>query len=550
MGDLVGIGHGSGEVERGEVVEVVTLGKTLTSLFKGLGITQAAYGVRVGLGNSAVSRYLSGTRMPTRTFVDQLVVEVEKERESPLLVSAKETVRHQYLAALKATNAREFELEMLRDELEAAKREVKRSQRSVESLHLLLERREQEARCLQADLEQMQLDWGRERGADAREVTQLEAQRHAYSSASEELLRQVEELRADLAGAEVRRAAAESRSRALRDDVMRLEQRLAEQAAGRAEREMTLDAFKAHLVQLWQRRRAVETERDLAEAAWSRPYSEVVELIDWLDREQRGEDLYRFVSDVARFRDFEEALCVADSMAGRAAIIRSLSSSIAKRITPENVSLVSRRWVNIDLPAAGRLSAPGVENAPLLDEVIADFVHHQDMLRRYRIIGQVLAEIPQDARASVYFYRTAEALARSMVRLPTRKGGLEPVLALIRDGWEELARQLLGAELARPGREQVLLDLLRHLGADNLDRLFVFCGMPHEPFMAPRYKHVPSIAQLLTKRLVSAALMGDERLSASTGTAHSLLQHFLDRVDGENRTQLMEMARHLPLAES
>lgn len=182
MGELArGQGRAS-DVERGEVPEVAAVGIVLTKLFNTLGVTQSAYAHRVHRDKSSVSRYLSGSRLATQEFIDRLIQEVEAHAGAPLQSEVKAAVRQQRLAALAVINPSEYQLEVLREELERARRDWRRAQRQVEGLQLLLERTEREAEDRASEVSQLQLDWSAERRAAERDQLQLRGSAMAMPS--------------------------------------------------------------------------------------------------------------------------------------------------------------------------------------------------------------------------------------------------------------------------------------------------------------------------------------------------------------------------------
>lgn len=330
----------SSEIERGEVSELATFSNMLRELFKTLDLSQRQYAKRIALDPSAVSRYLSGQRLPTRQFVERLIAEVEEERGSSVTLHAKETIHANWLMALKACDPAEFQLESLRDELARAKRETERAHRSVEALHLLLAQKEAQVRETGDDLAQLQLDWSAERADATREQIELRRERDSLSGSQEALRREIERLRNDLREAERLRTEAEGHSRELRERVLRLEAELAERGSTGG---VPLEAFKRQLERMWEEENFPEASRDFTEAAWARPVEEVLDLVGWLAERGDEEMLAAFVTDVCRLRPAQEVLSVARGMAPELLDIRpvrnTLVSGIATRVTVRNAAL-------------------------------------------------------------------------------------------------------------------------------------------------------------------------------------------------------------------
>ncbi|MGW6704166.1 hypothetical protein ACWGDE_04655 [Streptomyces sp. NPDC054956] len=471
MDDLPGLNRNSSEVERGEAPEVVTLGKTLTQLFNSLGVTQKVYGVRVSLDNTTVCRYLGGTRVPPKFFIEQLIREVESDKGVPLQESAKETVHQQYLAALKVTGKNgEYELAVMRDELELAKREVARARRSVESLHLLLDSKEEEAQGLKVDLQRMELDWSRERSSTAG----LQRAYEDSAGQAESLMGQIRELKAQLEDAETRREEAEGRSASLREEVLRLEELLSEHAVAPAVERAPFEELKAKF-SAEPKGSALALARQLSDAAWSRPVDEVIEMYAWLVSTRSVEEAARFSGDVARLRDLGESIDFFAAVCSKApgAVLDRLMEGVGARIEGANVSYVCGRLKDVQ---AGR-------RRPVVaaDELMSAFGNPRLNLR---IPGMeyfaLLAAIRPEDR---YSPPTYTAMRLVTFRSRTDLGGIVPILLGVSAlGWEELcitALAYLGAksyggllaDLDRlpPGQAKELLELSASFRHDPID---------------------------------------------------------------------------------
>ncbi|MFJ5550523.1 hypothetical protein [Streptomyces sp. NPDC093225] len=422
----------SSEVERREVPELLALGRTLTGLFAGLGITQRAFGTRVHLHHTAVSRYLGGGRRPPRSFVEQLLAEVEKEQGRPLSGTVRLAVHQQFLAAVQATGREgEYELEATRDELERVRREVRDARRVVEGLQRLLEAKEDEARDLRDDLARVELEWARDRSAARAAAIEVRA---GAARRTEDLLGEVAELRRQLAEAEARRRDAEERGEELRGRVVLLEERLAGLAAeARGPASAPLAELLPDLAARWDDRPAAETERILSEAVSTRPLDEVVELYTSLvDRPQTVVE--RFVTDVTRFREVAEVLEFGvRTMAGAPDHgLRAYVEGLSHLVAEDTVSRVSGALKDVTVPDGSRSYA-------LADRVLytAGLWVSVDRLTDLMVLVR-----PEDRCAEPSW--TARALTH--VRLPDSRGAaFDRVLRLDGAGWEELAVRTLAA---------------------------------------------------------------------------------------------------------
>ncbi|MFI1645946.1 hypothetical protein ACH4XT_03240 [Streptomyces avidinii] len=493
----------SSDVERSDVAEVVTLGKTLTGLFKCLDVTQKSYGYRVHLDHTTISRYLSGTRVPPRAFVNQLISEVEAHKGIPLKESAREAVRIQFLAALKVTSKRgEYELEVAREELELARRETQRAQRAIESLHLLLDSKEEEARNLRVDLARVELDWSRSQSASASANAEIQLSRTESSRHAEELLRQIETLKQDLASAEQQRLEAEDRSSDLQEQVTRLENELAERIG--VPRTVTIGSLSdlmADLANEWGKRPLAETERALSEAAWMRPIPEVIEIYNWLN-EVSQRVTARFVSDVTRFRSLDEALTFGASIAVPATpkILGALIDGLIYLVDDESATIISRAFTEV---------RPSRTEASLSDSLFARFGGRLSPVRQTyeNYIRTLLAIHPEDRFDTPIL--TAYRVGASEFDVKAVANRVIPDIRRIAEsGWSELAVRSLAEMLHRQVVRDRLNKIFDTLSDDHWQWLMEFCTtVKHDPFAARRMiddgLEVDSISTLLAEKLAT-----------------------------------------------
>ncbi|MGW1211022.1 helix-turn-helix domain-containing protein [Streptomyces sp. NPDC002499] len=329
----------SSEVERGEVPELATLGTMVRSLFITLDISQRQYAHRVHLDPSAVSRYLSGRRVPPRHFVERLIAEVESERGGSVTPEVREKFENTWLAALKACNPGEYQLENLRTDLARSRRDTERANRTVEALQLLLEQKESQVREAGRELAGLQADWAADRAEVARTEIESQPERESPAASRDALLREIEHLRSDLCEAVRLRGEAEKHSRELRDLVLRLEAQLAERGAMD---EAPMDVFKAQLEQMWEDENFPEATRELTEAAWARPVDDVVDLLRWLMERDADGRAVPFMADVGRLRPVDDVLRVVKEWVSENELSRSgddaLAVAIASRITLREVA--------------------------------------------------------------------------------------------------------------------------------------------------------------------------------------------------------------------
>ncbi|MFE6743354.1 hypothetical protein [Streptomyces tubercidicus] len=168
---------------------------------------------------------------------------------------------------------------------------------------------------------------------------ELRRERESLSSSREALLREIGRLREDVREAERMRAEAVQHSSDLRERVLCLEKELSESRPAGAAGEIPLEALKGQLLRMWEEENFPEATRDLTEAAWARPFDEVVELVDWLMGKDGGAKLNAFVADVCRLRPVEEVIRFArelDDLASDHPLVGWVAAA-ASRVTKRNV---------------------------------------------------------------------------------------------------------------------------------------------------------------------------------------------------------------------
>ncbi|MEV7416296.1 helix-turn-helix domain-containing protein [Streptomyces sp. NPDC089919] len=360
----------SSAVERGEVPEVAELGRALRALFTTLGVSQAAYGVRVGLEESSVSRYLNGRRLATEDFVDRLIREVGRQRGAPLTDGARAAVHDLRLAALGATDPAAHELERLRREMDRSRRTVERLARQQEALHDLLEKREAEADAARAELSQLRRDWSADTAAARRDLA-LTAEA-AARSAREALRSEIARLRADLADTAALRSEAESRCAALEGRVRGLEEEIAalrRRASGAAE--LPIGELLQHLAGLDAASDTRGLGRALADVAATSPAEDVCEVVRWLGQsgwEHRAQTLIR---DVARTRPVDVVGHLGDLLgAGSDRMGFEAMLCLAESRSVAELAALHRHWSGARWYASQDLLAFLVHVSGQLDEVL------------------------------------------------------------------------------------------------------------------------------------------------------------------------------------
>ncbi|MCJ0873033.1 helix-turn-helix transcriptional regulator [Streptomyces sp. AP-93] len=342
----------SSATERGDTPEVAALGKTLTDLFKTLGISQEAYAVRVSLDPGTVSRFLRGRRLATKDFIGRLIREAEHKLGSPLKEEVRAEIHRQRLTALRATDPAGYELESLRQEMMRSQRTIARLTRQEEALHDLLAKRESEVLSVRGELDSLQRDWSADLTAATRREVELRIALDDHASVRDALLAEITKLRTDLADTSALRADAETRCRGLEDRVLAMEEELAglhRDGGGPIGVLLArLDGFRSG--------GDVRTlGRELADVAWERPAAEIVVVLQWLGdagERSRGESLLR---DVAQSRPIGVVTEIGDVMPQgpfHAAFRSHLVRCAARFRSVPELAVLHRHWHGGTWPAA------------------------------------------------------------------------------------------------------------------------------------------------------------------------------------------------------
>ncbi|MFJ7159058.1 helix-turn-helix domain-containing protein [Streptomyces sp. NPDC101118] len=511
----------SSAVERGEVPEVVELGKVLTELFKTLGVSQEAYAVRVSLDASAVSRYLRGRRVATEDFVDRLVREVGRKAGTPVQEEAREHIHTVRLAALRATDPDRFALEDLRREAERTQRTVGRLLRDREALHDLLEKREAEKAALQAEMSRMRRDWAGDRAEAGRHELVLRTALADRNSAYEELLLEIEALRADLAATDALKDRAESRYRDLEQQLLVREEELATLRAGHGDdAELPVDALIARLGGFDEIVEPRRLTRALDTVVWDRPIEDVVQVVDWLLDTGAGTKVERLVADVAELRPPEDVADLGAALAARAREVgrfelfdlhERLVVTAARLRTSAELAGLFRRWRGVELM--------GDDTA--------------DLMLRHALGEQARADV-----AELLFLlddpEVAESVLVARMRNSVESGrGLRVLVDLARRN-EALAAPALLWLVVTVGRES---DVARNFGNGFGDLPQLYRGE-----LADRILAMPPgpVTRLLTVLYMSTrfSYAADElaRRAAADGRLGALSEYVFDEVSGTRPT--------------
>ncbi|AXI76816.1 ATP-binding SpoIIE family protein phosphatase [Peterkaempfera bronchialis] len=138
--------------------EVLALSAFLKQLFALLETSLTRYAVRCHRDKGAVSRYLSGQRVPPQDFVDDLLCHVTEITGQPVTAEVQEQAHRLRLEALRVSNGSAYELELLRQRLRTAEEELHHAK--VRERVLVKAVADQEARAARAEQRHRQLERG------------------------------------------------------------------------------------------------------------------------------------------------------------------------------------------------------------------------------------------------------------------------------------------------------------------------------------------------------------------------------------------------------
>ncbi|MFF4712234.1 hypothetical protein ACFY2V_12655 [Streptomyces eurythermus] len=205
--------------------EAAQLAEQLRGIFSSLNITMRRYAARTHRNAGAVSRYLSGTRVPPWDFVTELLAEVARTRGTPIKTDVVDLLRKNHRHALQASSKRLHEVQQLQDQLEEADLRVRQSEIHQQVLMEGLQLRERRIAQLEVKQAEITARWQEERNDLGQHLAAI-TQRH--ESATEELARlklEVEQLRADLTLAQEATEQAEDKCRELEEKLVLAEER-------------------------------------------------------------------------------------------------------------------------------------------------------------------------------------------------------------------------------------------------------------------------------------------------------------------------------------
>ncbi|MFF7459137.1 response regulator [Kitasatospora sp. NPDC008115] len=203
--------------------------EALRSLFAGLrpAVSMRRYSARRHLSPGALSRYLSGQRIPPWQFVQDLLTDVGADRGSVATMETIELLRSLHAAAQRTSASVYHAVQQLQFQLAEADRLSRRSAAHSDVLGEALLDKNHRIADLELRLNQLEIDWARER-ARADEVTIYAGNRDDLLLERQALKKEVTRLEGELAEALRRQLAAEARCELLERQLVAAEQQAGE----------------------------------------------------------------------------------------------------------------------------------------------------------------------------------------------------------------------------------------------------------------------------------------------------------------------------------
>ncbi|MFB6889817.1 response regulator [Kitasatospora sp. NPDC056327] len=207
--------------------------ESLRSLFAGLrpAVSMRRYGARRHLSPGALSRYLSGQRIPPWQFVQDLLTDVGADRGSVATPGTIELLRSLHAAAQRTSASVSHAVQQLEFQLAEADRLSRRSAAHSDVLGEALLDKNHRIADLELRLSQLESDWARER-ARADEITLYAGDRDGLLLERQALEKEVARLEGELAAALRRQLSAEARCELLERQLVVTEQQAGEEPPG------------------------------------------------------------------------------------------------------------------------------------------------------------------------------------------------------------------------------------------------------------------------------------------------------------------------------
>lgn len=292
------------ELEVSLMPEVASLATELMTLFTSLGITQQQYAVRTNFDKSYISRFLNGRRVASTEFIDRLIEEVEKHRNSKVTEETRTRLFSSRSSALRAFDPGLHRLESLRSELDRSQRDIRRLLLHQEALENLLDRRQTEARELRDEFSQLQSDWIADRiNHEASELI-AKGENARLSDERDELKLQIKKLRHELNLTIQQKEQAEARCRELESEVHVTETDIAQELddEGVEEANEPIEMTFSRILKLAESNPA-SAYREISECTFLRTSSDNAKLFYWFTQKSLIGFAEQVASDYPRLHE-------------------------------------------------------------------------------------------------------------------------------------------------------------------------------------------------------------------------------------------------------
>lgn len=193
----------------------------LRILMKKIGLGVRQYAAYRHLSASSVSRYLSGERVPDKSFIDTLMDSYGRHTGVPVPDEARARAYALHLEALRAAQPARWKVQMLTDELEHALHARLAAEAEVRRLRSGVSGREQRIEELEARIG----EWGQVNGRDNAALVRHQERIRELEAECERLRAQISRLKHDLRAAERAHKDAEARCVQLEAELTTLEER-------------------------------------------------------------------------------------------------------------------------------------------------------------------------------------------------------------------------------------------------------------------------------------------------------------------------------------
>ncbi|WP_329387377.1 hypothetical protein OG625_30420 [Streptomyces sp. NBC_01351] len=318
-------------IDSGVPEEGQALAQALRTLFDALGISMRRYSARCHTDFGTVSRYLSGKRVPPWGFVRDLLANVAEHRGQPASDETVAALRQMHARALGVGNGTRRVVE-LQQALEEADQQVRESISLERLLRQALQEQERQVSQLRVELQSLRAARAADRQAESKEVELLISGYQDLKDERDELERELNLIRKQLAETTTARIAAEEKC-------AQLERQLEE-----AEEQEVLDF-----------RNASEQERERADAAAEKLLREREEAT------RRLQSLEKEMSLLLKESASSETLAEKIGYGPRQ-VLRRVDS--ANKKNPGSVEEILARAIDIQTPTEITLTAKLLKSMP------------------------------------------------------------------------------------------------------------------------------------------------------------------------------------------